>query len=48
MIGNSGPWTEEETERLKKLAEDSKGRGGQAGEVDWDWVVTEWGHSRTR
>jgi hypothetical protein len=49
MIGNSGPWSEEESERLKKLAEDSRSRGaGIAGEVDWDWVVSEWGPTRSR
>jgi len=50
MIGNSGPWSEEESERLKKLAEDSRSRAGAgiAGEVDWDWVVSEWGPTRSR
>ena len=50
MIGNSGPWSEEESERLKKLAEDSRSRAGAgiAGEADWDWVVSEWGPTRSR
>ncbi len=50
MIGNSGPWSEEELERLKKLAEDGRSRvgAGTAGEVDWDWVVSEWGPTRSR
>ncbi|KAJ7645387.1 hypothetical protein B0H17DRAFT_1104084 [Mycena rosella] len=45
--GNQGPWSDDEVERLKKLAEDSKARSG-TGETDWDWVVGEWGPGRTR
>lgn len=48
MIGNSGPWSEEESENLKKLAENSKSRAGNAGDIDWDWVVSEWGPTRSR
>ncbi|CAA7267079.1 unnamed protein product [Cyclocybe aegerita] len=47
MIGNQGAWSDEEMEQLKKLAERSKATG-TSGEIDWDWVVQEWGISRTR
>ena len=47
-VGNQGAWSEEETERLKKLAEESKTMGGQAGDIDWDWVVNRWGSGRSR
>ena len=47
-VGNQGAWSEEETERLKKLAEESKTVGGQAGDIDWDWVVNKWGSGRSR
>ncbi|KAE9401533.1 hypothetical protein BT96DRAFT_1018183 [Gymnopus androsaceus JB14] len=43
--GNSGAWSEEEMERLKKLVEEKK---NSSGEVDWDDVVSQWGNSRTR
>ncbi|ETW83006.1 hypothetical protein HETIRDRAFT_458578 [Heterobasidion irregulare TC 32-1] len=43
----SGAWAEEETERLKKLAEQSRTSGTSA-EIDWDWVVNQWGNTRTR
>ncbi|CAK5276134.1 unnamed protein product [Mycena citricolor] len=42
-----GAWSDEEVERLRKLAEDSKTRNTTA-EPDWDWVVGQWGHSRSR
>ncbi|KAG6817256.1 hypothetical protein H0H87_010917 [Tephrocybe sp. NHM501043] len=45
--GNQGAWTPAELERLKKLAEESKA-GSQTGEIDWDWVVGQWGNGRTR
>ena len=46
---NQGSWSEEETERLKKLAEESKGKGTSgSGEIEWDWVITQWGNGRTR
>ncbi|KZT19801.1 hypothetical protein NEOLEDRAFT_1141558 [Neolentinus lepideus HHB14362 ss-1] len=45
--GNSGTWSDEETERLKRLAEQSKTTGG-SGEIEWDWVINQWGNSRTR
>lgn len=45
--GNSGTWSDEETERLKKLAEQSKSTGS-SGEIEWDWVINQWGNSRTR
>ncbi|KAG6807700.1 hypothetical protein H0H92_006657 [Tricholoma furcatifolium] len=43
--GNQGAWADEETERLKKLAEESR---TQTGEIDWDRVVGQWGNGRTR
>ncbi|KXN81310.1 hypothetical protein AN958_05165 [Leucoagaricus sp. SymC.cos] len=45
--GAVGAWSDEETERLKKLAEDSKSVG-TSGEIEWDWVVHQWGNTRTR
>ncbi|GLB40140.1 hypothetical protein LshimejAT787_0800110 [Lyophyllum shimeji] len=45
--GNQGAWSEEETERLKKLAEDSRAVT-PGGEIEWDWVVHQWGSGRTR
>lgn len=47
VIGNQGAWSDEETERLKKLTEDSRSKGS-SGEIEWDWVIQEWGISRTR
>jgi len=44
--GNQGAWSDEETERLKTLAEKSK--SGTTGEIDWDRVVSDWGNGRTR
>ncbi|GBE87788.1 hypothetical protein SCP_1200120 [Sparassis crispa] len=48
--GQQGTWSEEETDRLKKLAEQSREMGGpqNKGEIEWDWVVQQWGNSRTR
>ena len=48
--GNQGAWSEEETEKLRKLAEESKtqGTGTEQGEIDWDWVCSAWGTGRTR
>ncbi|KAG6836899.1 hypothetical protein H0H93_001486 [Arthromyces matolae] len=43
--GNQGAWSDEETEKLKKMAEENK---TQSGEIDWDRVVGQWGISRTR
>lgn len=43
--GNSGPWSDEETEQLKKLADEKK---TNTGEIDWDQVVNEWGNTRSR
>lgn len=43
--GSQGAWTDEEQERLKELAEQSK---SSAGAIDWDRVVREWGPTRTR
>jgi len=45
-IGNQGAWSDEETDRLKKLADENKVSG--TGEIDWDRVVTLWGAGRTR
>ncbi|EKM78610.1 hypothetical protein AGABI1DRAFT_107134 [Agaricus bisporus var. burnettii JB137-S8] len=42
-----GAWSDEETERLKKLADDSKAVG-TSGDIEWDWVVHQWGNTRTR
>ncbi|KAJ7911473.1 hypothetical protein B0H13DRAFT_2232698 [Mycena leptocephala] len=36
--GTQGPWSDEEVERLKKLAEDSKTASGSK-EIEWDWVA---------
>ena len=35
---------------MKKLAEQSKEMGGpqNKGEIEWDWVIKQWGNSRTR
>ncbi|KAI5117964.1 hypothetical protein M0805_001625 [Coniferiporia weirii] len=48
--GNQGAWSEEETEKLKRLAEESKtaGTGTDGGEIDWDRVCSTWGPGRTR
>ncbi|TCD70223.1 hypothetical protein EIP91_004404 [Steccherinum ochraceum] len=48
--GQQGTWSEEETERLRRLAEQSRDVGGahSKGEIEWDWVVHQWGNSRTR
>ncbi|KAF9815619.1 hypothetical protein IEO21_04479 [Rhodonia placenta] len=48
--GQQGTWSEEETDRLRKLAEQSREMGGpqNKGEIEWDWVVSQWGNSRTR
>ncbi|KAL5525609.1 hypothetical protein ACEPAG_6945 [Sanghuangporus baumii] len=48
--GNQGAWSDEETERLKQLAEESKtaGTSTESGEIDWDWVCNNWGPGRTR
>ncbi|KAF9484394.1 hypothetical protein BDN70DRAFT_872684 [Pholiota conissans] len=47
VIGNQGAWSDEETERLKKLTEESRSKGS-TGDIEWDWVIQEWGISRTR
>ncbi|KDR79008.1 hypothetical protein GALMADRAFT_154888 [Galerina marginata CBS 339.88] len=47
VIGNQGAWSDEETERLKKLTEESRSKG-PSGDIEWDWVIQEWGISRTR
>ena len=47
---NQGAWSEEEVERLKQLTEQSKehNTGPHKGEIDWDWVISTWGNTRTR
>jgi hypothetical protein len=45
--GASGAWADEEVERLKRLAEQSRA-SGPSNETDWDWVVIQWGNTRTR
>lgn len=42
-----GAWSDEETERLKRLAEESRSIG-IGGEIEWDRVVHQWGNTRTR
>lgn len=44
---SGGPWLEDEIEKLKKVAEESKA-ASVTGEVDWDHVVRTFGDSRTR
>ncbi|KIK62439.1 hypothetical protein GYMLUDRAFT_58205 [Collybiopsis luxurians FD-317 M1] len=41
----SGAWSDDETERLKKLADEKR---NSAGEIDWDDVVNLWGNGRSR
>ncbi|KAK7044100.1 hypothetical protein VNI00_007816 [Paramarasmius palmivorus] len=47
VASNSGAWSDEEVERLKKLSEESRAKG-YTGESVWDWVVSQWGKGRTR
>lgn len=42
-----GAWSDEETDRLKYLAEQSRSRTTN-GEVDWDWTVESFGETRSR
>ena len=46
VVGNQGAWSDEETERLKKMAEEHRVKA--TGEINWDVVIQEWGISRTR
>ncbi|THH01626.1 hypothetical protein EW026_g1131 [Hermanssonia centrifuga] len=48
--GTQGAWSEEETDRLRRLADQSRDMGGaqSKGEIEWDWVVQQWGNTRTR
>ena len=46
VMGNQGAWSDEETERLKKIAEEHRSK--TTGEINWDAVIQEWGISRTR
>ncbi|VDB94285.1 unnamed protein product [Peniophora sp. CBMAI 1063] len=43
----SGTWAEDEIEKLKRLAEQSK-TTNTTGDVNWDWVVQSWGPARSR
>ena len=43
--GNQGAWSDEETEKLKKLAEEHR---NSSGEIAWDALCEKWGNSRTR
>ncbi|KAG8691410.1 hypothetical protein FRC11_004276 [Ceratobasidium sp. 423] len=47
---NHGTWRDEESEKLKQLAEHSRTTSKMSGQdkVDWDWVVERFGASRTR
>ncbi|KAH9003068.1 hypothetical protein EDB86DRAFT_3100265 [Lactarius hatsudake] len=45
--GASGAWADDDVERLKRLAEQSR-TSGSSNETDWDWVVGQWGNTRTR
>ncbi|KAG5219619.1 hypothetical protein IMY05_C4822000200 [Salix suchowensis] len=45
--GMQGSWSDEEVDRLRRLAEDSKSYNS-VGEIDWDWLCRQWGHGRTR
>lgn len=44
---NQGAWSEDESTRLKQLAEQSK-KDGLSGDAAWDWIVQQWGNKRTR
>lgn len=43
--GNQGAWSDEETEKLKKLAEEHRNANG---DIAWDALCEKWGNSRTR
>ncbi|KAJ1308047.1 hypothetical protein OPQ81_002114 [Rhizoctonia solani] len=47
---NHGTWRDEESEKLKQLAEHSRTASKMNGQdkIDWDWVVERFGASRTR
>ena len=47
VINSSGSWADDEVERLKRLAEESKSHGGN-GETDWEYVIRHFGDKRTR
>ena len=44
--GQQGTWSEEETDRLRRLADQSK--EANKGDIEWDWVIAQWGNTRTR
>lgn len=46
----NGPWREDEADKLKRLAEESKGKNPNIApdEIDWDYVVTGFDNTRTR
>ncbi|KAF5392205.1 hypothetical protein D9757_001439 [Collybiopsis confluens] len=41
----SGAWSDEELDRLKRLADKKR---NSSGEIDWDDIVASWGNARTR
>lgn len=47
---NHGTWRDEESEKLRQLAEHSRATSKLNGQdkIDWDWVVERFGASRTR
>lgn len=47
---NHGTWRDEESEKLRQLAEHSRASSKLNGQdkIDWDWVVERFGASRTR
>ncbi|CAE6354071.1 unnamed protein product [Rhizoctonia solani] len=47
---NHGTWRDEESEKLRQLAEHSRAASKLSGQekIDWDWVVERFGASRTR
>ncbi|KAF9026042.1 hypothetical protein BDZ89DRAFT_1016517 [Hymenopellis radicata] len=45
--GNQGSWSDAEIERLKSLVDESKANN-PTGDLNWDWVVTQFGNDRTR
>ncbi|KAG9039273.1 hypothetical protein FRB95_011858 [Tulasnella sp. JGI-2019a] len=46
-VTSHGAWSNEDTERLKSLAEQSKSRSSD-GEIDWEWTTSMFGETRSR
>ncbi len=44
---HGGNWTAEDIQKLQEIVDQFKG-GDVQKEVDWDWVVTQFGPSKTR